>query len=421
MSRLPPKRTPILISLTFLLVTPLLCDGTLSKSNPKKPKKDSAASSSHSSSSSSTTQEISSVFDRDLVKEKFKIQDHLTHHDSYCKPCAKKRSFTSGAALAYVTPWNNRGYDVAKELARKFTHVSPVWLQLKFVKNLHLEVTGTHDVDADWIRTLKKKNKSLKVVPRLLLDGWSGRDYARVFASEDAMASVANSIVRFLETSENDSLFDGVVFETSWLSPDQREDLLHLLIHVGDRVRGAGKEFLLVVPPASPAEGATTTSGGGASSSSSPFGAEEFRVLRDSVDYFSLMTYDYPLRPGPNAPIDWVRRCVEAIVPEDEQEEDLARRRQLLVGLNFYGYKYGSHGGDAILGSQLIEKLSGDEKYRVSWNKHAMEHKFSCKGEEIYFPTLYSIHKRLEMLKQLKTGLSIWEIGQGLNYFYDLL
>lgn len=400
---LSSRTRAFLLCLTFLTFSPLLCDGTLSKSNPKKTKKDSSSSSSHSSSL-----EIPSVFDRDLVKEKYKIQDHLTHHDSYCKPCAKKRVFTSAAALAYVTPWNNRGYDVAKELARKFTHVSPVWLQLKFVKNLHLEVTGTHDVDADWIRTIKKKNKSLKVVPRLLLDGWSGRDYVRVFASEDAMQSVANTVVRFLETSENDQLFDGVVFETSWLSPDQKEDLLHLLIHVGDRVRGAGKEFLLVVPPASP-EGVAST-----------FGAEEFRVLRDSVDYFSLMTYDFPLRPGPNAPIDWVRKCVEAIIPNDEQEEDLARRRQLLVGLNFYGYKYGQHGTDAILGSQLIEKLSGEEKYRVSWNKHAMEHKFSCKGEEIYFPSLYSINKRLEMLKELRTGVSIWEIGQGLTYFYDL-
>jgi len=395
-----------LIYITFI---PLVCDGTLSKSNPKKAKKDSSPSSSHSSSSPSSPEEIPSVFDRDIVKEKFIIKDHVTHHTSYCKSCAKKRRFTSGAALAYVTPWNNRGYDVAKELARKFTHVSPVWLQLKFVKNLHLEVTGTHDVDAGWIRTLKKKNKSLKVAPRLLLDGWSGRDYERVFASEDAMQSVANTIVRFLETSENDELFDGVVLETSWLSAEQREDLLHLLIHVGDRVRGAGKEFLLVVPPASP-EGVAST-----------FGAHEFRILRDSVDFFSLMTYDYPLRPGPNAPIDWVRKCVEAIVPNDEVEEDLARRRQLLVGLNFYGYKYGQAGADAILGSQLMEKLAGEEKYRVSWNKHAMEHKFSSKGEEIYFPSLYSINKRLEMFKELKTGLSIWEIGQGLNYFYDLL
>lgn len=27
--------------------------------------------------------------------------------------------------------WNNHGYDIAKWFAAKFTHISPVWLQLK--------------------------------------------------------------------------------------------------------------------------------------------------------------------------------------------------------------------------------------------------------------------------------------------------
>ena len=26
--------------------------------------------------------------------------------------------------------WNSHGYDIAKMFARKFTHISPVWLQL---------------------------------------------------------------------------------------------------------------------------------------------------------------------------------------------------------------------------------------------------------------------------------------------------
>jgi chitinase domain-containing protein 1 len=40
------------------------------------------------------------------------------------------------------------------------------------------------------------------------------------------------------------------------------------------------------------------------------FVGEDFRQLVDEVDYFSLMTYDYssPARPGPNSPIQWIRR-----------------------------------------------------------------------------------------------------------------
>lgn len=60
-----------------------------------------------------------------------------------------------GETLGYVTPWNNKGYDWAKQFRSKFTYISPVWLQLREDSDHVPIITGTHDIDSQWVKDVK--------------------------------------------------------------------------------------------------------------------------------------------------------------------------------------------------------------------------------------------------------------------------
>jgi chitinase domain-containing protein 1 len=106
------------------------------------------------------------------------------------------------------------------------------------------------------------------------------------------------------------------------------------------------------------------------------FSKKAFDLLAPHIRYFSLMTYDYSSvqNPGANAPIEWIRTCVENLVPDSKD----IKRSQILMGLNFYGYHYTPTGGGPIVGSQYL-KLLENFKGKIQWDDKSEEHFFEVK------------------------------------------
>ena len=147
----------------------------------------------------------------------------------------------------------------------------------------------------------------------------------------------------------------------------------------------------------------------------------DLRLLGDSVDFYSVMTYDYPTREiGANSPLTWMKQTAEFITGNDP-----ALFPKILLGLNFYGYKYTSKSQDAVLCHDMINFIE-EPGVEVIWDSNSSEH-YLMAGKDMeakfmFYPTLKSIDMRLKLAEELKTGgVAIWELGQGCEYFYNLL
>lgn len=370
--------------------------GTLSKKD-KKNKKDSEK--------GRTASPGSNVTSRGLVVENPRTRDIVKFHSLYYQNVTEVNF--GGEVLVYVTPWNSHGYDVAKIFSPKFTYVSPVWLQVKRRKTGNFVIEGGHDIDQGWIADVRKGGDHVKIVPRVLFDGWTLNDFHIIFSSETALLGLIDTIVSFMKGND----FDGLTLEVwSQYNGDSRENLYLLVSKLADSLHREKMKIILVIPP--PFYG---------SKKPGAFNKHDFELLAPVMDGFSLMTYEYSshTRQGPNAPVDWVKDCVLSLSPEKGKQ-----RSKILLGLNFYGQDYGPNGGTPITGSRYIELLTKHKTEKLFWEEGDAEHSFSFTSAGanhfVFYPSLKSIQVRLDLAKELEVGISIWEIGQGLDFFYDL-
>ncbi|CAG9773867.1 unnamed protein product [Ceutorhynchus assimilis] len=346
-----------------------------------------------------------SVFDKNFVSQEVTAKDIVNNHRAFFTE-TDEYNF-DGLVLGYVTPWNNHGYDIGKIFGNKFTHISPVWLQVRRKGPKKYEVTGTHDIDKQWVVDVRNagRERKTKIVPRVLFDGWTGKDYTELFNNPKERLSLSKTLIESCKKHK----FDGFVIEV-WsqiagaVNPDS---LVELIRDISDLFTVEGLDFILVVPPKRNAD---------------LFTSKQFDALYDYVTAFSLMTYDFadPTRPGPNAPINWIEDTISAISLNE------TRRKKILMGLNFYGNDYTANGGGPIVGHEYIKILEQFPELSFTYVDKVAEHLFEYKDKDginhlVFYPTLYSILQRLELAHKLKVGVSIWEIGQGLDYFYDLL
>jgi len=308
--------------------------------------------------------------------------------------------------LAYVTPWNSHGYDIAKLYPKKFDFISPVWYRIEpdGKSPSGFAIVGGHDVDTNWMKDIRTNagDWPVKIIPRFNAANWRQGDYKRFLSETNLYPLVAQAIIDEVKKFS----FDGIVLEIQ----GAEEYLLPFVSGLSSLLKSIDPKlvFVLVIPPYR--------------DENLGFTKNLLLEYDKAVDRFSLMTYDYSSarKPGPNSPMGWLKKNLKELTTG----VDPALKKKVLLGLNFYGNDFiSSGGGGPILGNQYIDLLKSKVP-EISYGKQNAEHFFQYmeggKKHIVYFPTKKSIQVRLEFAELQGVGISIWEIGQGLDYWYSL-
>ncbi|KAK6141077.1 hypothetical protein DH2020_025189 [Rehmannia glutinosa] len=301
---------------------------------------------------------------------------------------------------------------------------NPVLAYFTPCQGTKLVLEGRHNADKGWITEIRRTGNS-QILPRVVLEA-NPVDLLKKKKQRDKAIKLIIAECKEME-------YDGIVLESwsRWAAygvlhdPDMRNTALQFVIQLGQAMhsitleqnRSQNLQLVFVIgPPRSD------------NLQEYDFGPEDLRSLSDDVDGFSLMTYDFsgPQNPGPNAPLKWIHSTLMLLLGTSTGDHQKLAKK-IFIGINFYGNDFvvsQGLGGGPIVGREYLSLL---EKHRpqLHWEKNSAEHFFLYTDNRnvehvVFYPSPMSIAMRLQEALSWKAGISIWEIGQGLEYFFDI-
>jgi chitinase domain-containing protein 1 len=335
----------------------------------------------------------------------------------------KERSFPDLKVIGFITPWNKAGIKVAQANADRGSLDIAVPVTFQVTPS---GVEGGLDFDGDFYANMTKRSPNVtatSVYPRFVFERWTLRDILDLRRGSTKLSNIVTAIV----DEVNARACHGAVLEIWQIclaagafrsdpsaASDTKLKTTGILRALGSAIRAAGVETILVLPPYS-----------AYSADQSGMEPIDFSRLKDSFEFFVIMTYDFSVpgssQPGPMAPLQWCESVLRFFV------NDANLGSKVLLGLNFYGVDFERDGPGSrhIVGHEyvaLLKKYESDIVWLEEYGEDAFTYKSAGGVSEhiVFYPTRRSLRARLQLARQVRCGgVAIWELGQGLPYFMD--
>jgi hypothetical protein len=235
---------------------------------------------------------------------------------------------------------------------------------------------------------LREKNPKVKIVPRFACAEFNGQFYAEWLKEENV-----EQFWKILLRRINHNKIDGIVLEcnTLWMVKDLYPQWAKLIETLGTRLREKNKLFILVVYPY-------------AEAFSNVLDKAKFEYLSRSVDYFSIMSYDYisyisKSQQKFNAPLTWMNKTIENYVDLTKPNKDVIAGK-ILLGIPFHGVMT-EMGSKEPKGSQLdastFTSLLSDEGAKMTWDSEECEHQVQISRNDKDYLASYPTKKVISL------------------------
>nr|XP_022917201.1 chitinase domain-containing protein 1-like [Onthophagus taurus] len=302
--------------------------------------------------------DVESVFERNLLINTPSAEEILLNHDKFYLGGGNR---TQVGVLGFIEDDEAlKGIDFAK----KFNYLSPMWLNIQRTGYGEYKISGIEKINKEWIKKLIQVNPQIRIIPRISFKSWDMRDFLILASSEQEWISLSEELLHLCEHYH----FHGLVVDVfnDWYKRVPNNLLIGVIQEISARLRMNLFVSIISIPRKY--------------TNIHHLNKDLFEQIANYASIITLATFNRKATFR-------IARFIKKLDPEG------IFRTKLFFGVEFNGYE---------------TTLKKDKPT-------------SMKKKRIFYPTLYSLNKRVELANELNVGIFIWRVGDGLDYFYELL